>query len=449
MKPTPLPYQEESIELIDRFKGRALLAHDMGLGKTLIALWWLQRNPQFLPALVVCPASIKYVWEAEAKTNLGITPLVIEGQKQIEMNGEKIVVINYDVLSHHLDCLKTRGFKALVVDECQYICNPGTRRTRAVRELARRTKKILAISGTPLKNRPDELFPIVQMLKPSIFPTYIEFVQNYVETQYTPWGLDCSKPKNARQLHKLLRGTCMIRYRKKDVLPELPEKTRRVLPIGMRDEDEYFSARDDFIGWLKTVNPKKVKRAQRAESLVRLVYLKRLAAKLKCLNAVDWANQWLEEYPSEKLILFAVHRKMIRVLQKHVEAKSVTIDGSVKERERKTAVDQFQKDEGTRLFIGNIKAAGTGLTLTASSTTAFVEMSFVPSEHTQAEDRNHRIGQKNKVWIWYLIAANSIEEHLCEILQRKQAVVESILDGGTVDGLDVYTQLIMKMGVMK
>jgi SWI/SNF-related matrix-associated actin-dependent regulator 1 of chromatin subfamily A len=434
VKASPYPYQERTIEQIEAFKGRALLAHEMGLGKTLCSLWWWERHPEFAPGLVVCPASIKYVWEAEAKDNLGISPLVIEGRKPVQTNGEKLVVINYDVLPWHLENLRGR-FKTLFVDECHYLKNPTAKRTKAVRKLAKGVRRIVALSGTPLMNKPLEMFPVLQMLKPGVFETGMEFKQNYCESRWTPWGMDYSKPKKTPQLHKLLKATVMVRYLKKDVLPELPAKT----------EDEYFAAKNDFLGWMKDVNPKKLKSAERAQAMVRLGYLKRLAAKLKARSVVEWANRWLEEYPDEKLILFAWHRRMIEVLKKRVMAKSVVVDGGVTGRKRKEAVDRFQQDEKTRVFVGNIKAAGVGLTLTASSTVAFAELSFVPADHTQAEDRPHRIGQKKNVWIWYLVAANSMEEDLCEVLQTKNEVVQSILDGGVVDDLNVYTQLMAKM----
>lgn len=234
----------------------------------------------------------------------------------------------------------------------------------------------------------------------------------------------------------------MIRYTKKDVLTELPEKVRRVLPLPISNEEEYKEASQSFLSWISKTQPERLLSAKRAETLVRLGELKRLAAKLKLQAVVDWANSWLESYPDEKLVPFAVHRKMIEALARRVRAKSVVVHGSVSWRDRKNVVDEFQRNENIRLFIGNIRAAGVSITLTAASTMAFCELDWVPANMTQAEDRIHRIGQNKTSWVWWLVAAGTIEDDLCNILERKQQVVSDVLDGDhPSDYLDVYVQL--------
>jgi len=454
MKAIPLPYQLESIKAINRFKGCALLAHEMGLGKTLISLWWWEKTPQVHPGLVVCPASMKFVWEHEALQNLGVRPYVAEGQKvrPPEQNNmkPKLVIVNYDILHHWLPWLQKFRFNSLFVDECQYVKNGAAKRTKAVRKLARGIPNVVAISGTPLLSRPIELFSTLQMLLPNIFRSRWAYAHEYCKPRYTPWGWNYDGASHLPELHSLLKHLCMIRCLKADVLPELPEKIRRVLPLTLSDEDEYREATDRFLQWLGKTDPAKLLRAKRAEALVKLGCLKRLAARLKLRSVIDWVNRWLESYPDEKIVLFAVHRKMIEALERRTKAKSVIIDGSVTGRKRKAAVDQFQQDGKTRVLIGNIQAAGVGITLTAASTLVFCELDWVPSNHVQGEDRIHRIGQTKQSWIWYLVAAGTIEEDLCEILERKQRVVQTVLDGTEgVDDLDVHRQLLSRMSQPK
>ena len=449
MKIKPLPYQIRSIKQIEAFGGRCLLANEMGLGKTLTSLWWWKRYAKADRGLIICPASAKYVWEHEALNNLGVHPYVIEGTKvtPLKLTGAKpkLVIVNYDVLHQWMEPLRKFGFRSLFIDECQFCKNPTAKRTKAVRLLSKGISNMIAISGTPLTNRPIELFPILQMLWPSIFPSQLAYAHEYCRPRWTPWGWKYDGACRIPELHDLLKQIGMVRYLKKDVLPELPEKTRRVLLLALSDKTEYQEASNSFISWIGKRNPARLQKAEKAEALVRLGELKRLAARLKLRAVVDWANEWLASYPDEKLVLFAVHRKMIEALARRIRAKSIVIDGSISGRKRKAAVEQFRLNRATRLCIGNIKAAGVAISLTAASTVAFCELDWVPANMTQAEDRIHRIGQMKPSWIWWLIAAGTIEEDLCKILEKKQQIVSGILDGKDADDdLNVYSQLLAK-----
>jgi SWI/SNF-related matrix-associated actin-dependent regulator 1 of chromatin subfamily A len=203
---------------------------------------------------------------------------------------------------------------------------------------------------------------------------------------------------------------------------------------------EYEEARDNFIGWLLRLDSEKAQRAMRAESMTRLGYLLRLAAKLKLPYVVEWCQQFLDQ-TGEKLVVFGVHHEVLGELRQSLKAKSVLIDGSVTGSRRQQLVDQFQQDSKTRLFLGNLRAAGVGLTLTAASTVAFAELSYRPADLLQAEDRVHRIGQVNPVAEYYLVAHGTIEEKLCRVLQKKLEVISSIIDGRPSRDFDVLRQV--------
>lgn len=238
----------------------------------------------------------------------------------------------------------------------------------------------------------------------------------------------------------------MVRRLKKDVLKDLPEKMRCVVPVEISDRKEYEKARDDFAGWLKSVQPDRVQSALRAQQITQIGYLLRLTAKLKLRSVVEWCNNFLEG-SDEKLVVFGVHTKMIEALDRRLNGgKHVVVDGSVTGRLRKAACDQFQRDPKTRVLIGNIKAAGVGLTLTAASTVAFAELFWTPGAMTQAEDRCHRIGTTQTVWAYYLTAAGTIEERLAKAIQEKQRVIRATLDGGTMeDDLSILDQLLAEL----
>ena len=239
---------------------------------------------------------------------------------------------------------------------------------------------------------------------------------------------------------------CMIRRLKSDVLKDLPDKIRQVVPVAITDWKEYELARDDFVNWLRARNPDKAESSLRAARLTQIGHLLRLCARLKLKAVVEWCNDFLEQ-SGEKLVVAAVHRKMIEALDRRIGGgKHVIIDGQVTGRLRKAAVDQFQRDPGTRLLIGNIKAAGVGITLTAASNVAFAELTWSPGAVVQMEDRCHRIGAKDTVWAHYLVAHGTIEERLALILQQKQAVIRATLDGAAVeDDLTVFDALIAEL----
>ncbi len=437
--------------------GGVLLGDDMGLGKTLQTLWLLRRGrvDDMFPALVVCPANVKYGWEHAAAAHVGIRAQVLEGRSPptdgLGSVVPKITIINPDILPAWLPYLKRAGFRTLVLDECQYFGNPRSNRTKAAMDLARVVPYRMALSGTPLMNAPGELWPTLHMLRPDRFKSLFSFADDFCKPKKEFGRWTFKGARNLDVLHALLRRTVMVRRLKSDVLKDLPAKNRVVVPMDLSDRAEYTHAATDFVGWLRQnyrTDRGRVNRAARAVAVTRVGYLIRLAAKLKSRSVVDWANRFLIEYPEEKLVLFGVHKKMIDVLHRRVNAKSVVVDGSVIGRHRKYAVDQFRKDIDTRLFIGNMRAAGVGVDglQEVCSNAAMTEMWWVPGVHVQAEDRIYRIGTTDTAWIHYLCSGGTIEEKLCQIVQTKMHTIHAALDGAPDAGdMDVFDLLIAAM----
>jgi SWI/SNF-related matrix-associated actin-dependent regulator 1 of chromatin subfamily A len=437
------PYQKKDVKRMLKLKGRILLASEMGLGKTLIALTYLRIRPQTLPALVVCPASAKWVWKNEIRKHTKLTCNVLNGKKPQPIHKLRdVTIINYDVLSSWMDILRRNDYQTLILDEVQFCKSHKAKRTKASISLGKKTSRIIAISGTPLTNRPKELYNILHLLLPHLFPSFVSYAFRYCGRRMTPWGWDDTGASHLDELHEILKDTCMIRRTKRQVLKELPEKMRVVLPLPIERPKEYATAEADFLNWLAKKDLGKAKRAEKAEQLVKLGYLKHLAAELKMRVVLEWIDCFLEETDA-KLVVFAYHKSIIHKLQTKYENQCVVIDGSTPQKQREENVHRFQHDKKIRLFIGQIIAAGTAITLTAASHAAFVELDWVPGNHIQAEDRLHRIGQKNHVQIYYLIAKGTIEEDLCKIIQKKARIITKILDGETKQGrFDVFDRLI-------
>ncbi|KKN88414.1 hypothetical protein LCGC14_0249770 [marine sediment metagenome] len=447
------PYQKEDVLQMERFNGRILNASQMGLGKTLVTLTYLQQHPEALPAVVVCPSSVKYVWEHEALTHIQMHSQVLEGQKppqngdHLFSNPGKLIILNYDILQYWVAWLRKLKPQTLILDECHKVKSRTTKVTKAAKSLSRSIPNMFALSGTPLTNRPAELWPTLNMLRPDLYPAFWPFGIKHCAGKKSYWGWEFKGATNVKELHDKLTKQLMIRRRKKDVL-DLPPKVRQTIPCELSDRTEYEEASNDLIGWLRKNNPRKAGESKMM-AMVRLGYLLRLAARLKLKSVVRWINRFHLESEDEKLIVFAHHKGMIRVIKKRCRAKSVVIDGSVAGQRRKAMADQFQQDKKTRLLIGNIQAAGVGLTLTAASTVAFAELDWVPGNMLQAEDRPHRIGQTKTVWIYYLVAGDTVEEKLCKVLQEKQKIITRILDGDLGDGkeFDVFNELLGLLGV--
>lgn len=441
------PFQLDGAEAIHfDFDGRALLADEMGLGKTIQALYYVYKKRKCRPVIVVCPASLKYNWEHEAKHHMNLMSEVLEGRrppKRKKFTSCPILIINYDILRWWLPFLVALNPQVVIIDEVHYIKNRLSKRFKAVKALCAGVPHVIGISGTPLTNRPAELWPILSILRPDKFDSFFKYVFRYCKPRKLPWGWVYDGAKNLGELHGYLRDWCMIRRLKKDVLPDLPAKIRQVIPLRLPDRREYDEASTDFIGWLEKQSLEKARRALQAESLVRIGYLLRLCAKLKVPLIKDWIDNYLDS-TDQKLVVFTMHKPMVQSLARRYHDECVVIDGDVKVRDRQGLVHQFQKDPNIRVFIGNVKAAGVGLTLTSASTCVFTDLPWTPGDLGQGEDRIHRIGQLKAARIIYLVAIATLEERLCEILRDKQSILNDVLDGDDrhSDDLNIFNELL-------
>lgn len=443
--PKLYPYQKQGVRQIERFGLRALLADEMGLGKSIQALMVAYRN-QTWPTIIVCPAFLKWNWEREALVHFNLRAEILEGtrapRRRRLVTSHKLTIINYDILGPWLPYLLSLEPQLVVVDEIHAIGNPKTKRARNVQTLCAEVPHILGLSGTPFKNRPIELWPILNLLRPDLYPSRWSYAQRYCRPKRTPWGWDLNGAANLDELNEQLLEHVMIRRRVKQVLHQLPAKTRHVVLLDLENREEYQEAVSNFLVWLrKTQGNAKSKRARKARRLVQMGYLRRLAAELKMAQVFQWIDTFLENHEG-KLIVFAIHKKIIDLLRQRYQHLCVVVDGKVVGKKRQLAVDKFQKHPKTRLFIGNIDAAGVGANLTAASTVAIIEFPWTPGQASQAEARIHRIGQKQLCMVYYLVGRGTIEETLCRILQSKQETSSKALDGGvTEDDLNVFDQL--------
>ena len=459
------PFQRAGVSYL-LTQRRAFLADEQGLGKTIEALAAVEADGAY-PAVVVCPASLKLNWlrelehwlpdrSARALVGTGAgrsgaaTPAGpgaqggLLGGSAVEMSHAAtrpadITVVNYDILAARLEELRALAPRALVIDESHYCKNAAAKRTQAVQRLAAAVPQeglVMALTGTPVMNRPPELIAQLRILgRLQDFGSGAQFGRRF------------RGPDAHLRLHWHLRARCFVRRLKVDVLPQLPAKTRAVVPVELDNEAEYRLAERDVVAWLQSQPldlrelDARVAAALRAERLVRLNALKLLAARGKLHGALAWIHDFLTS--GERLVVFAHHREVQRaVLERFPGALHILGADSHAARDASLRAFQAPDGEGNQLIVCSIDVAGQGLTLTRSSNVAFLELDWTPAKHDQAEDRCHRIGQQDAVNVSYLLAADTIDETIGALLERKRAVIAAVTDGRAEDEEGVVDALV-------
>lgn len=460
----PFRYQRKGIRLIEnKFGGRAIVGDEMGLGKTITAGGWYSKFiKKGTRMVVVCPASLRWQWQDELATKFGLRSEILMGKTRplykTTVGGPKILIIGYDCLfnnknkkSSWLTFLKEWNPRVVIVDEAHLIKNRQSQRSKATKKLCKGVPSVLLLTGTAITNMPAELWPLVNIVRPKLFPNFYDFAYEYCQPklEYGRWTFKGAK--NLDKLHKKLKRTCMLRRLFKNVFKDMPSKIRSVIPVELppKEKKEYETLRDKFVRWLKLFAPTMSKSSRQANRLVQMGYLKRFVGTAKMKINTEWIDNFLEE-TDEKLIVFGIHKKVLRPLYEKYKQISVLVDGTVTGQERQRRIKQFQQDKKTRLFFGNIHAAGVGWNGTVASKVLFVELDWVPGNHNQAESRPQRIGQTRQVICYYLVAKGTIEEMLCGVLQKKQKVSDQLLDGAkkqrkdTINIMDLLEKKLSK-----
>jgi SNF2 family DNA or RNA helicase len=457
------PFQRAGVEFAVKAEN-VLIADEMGLGKTIQALAVLKHSGLF-PAVVVCPASLKRNWEREARAVLGdkLRIAVLNGRTHALtfMGNEPIydlLIVNYNskILDKWAGALVSLQPKAWVLDEAHNCKNAKAQQTKLVDFMLTGTPEArrLFLTGTPVVNRPMEFWTLIKLLGyASFFGGKAEYERRY----------DTTLKSRLHELSNRCRTSFMVRRLKMDVLKELPPKLRTIVPLELDNRPAYEAAAADVAHYFATkksedqtfvaesrqyaidhglIDPAQIDRfvalaqrerysaasmiASRAEQLIRWEALKQAAVAGKMAAVEQWIDEFLDS-TDKKLVVFASHTAIVERLAARYRAPY--IHGQVPPDRRQPLVQQFQEDPGTRVIVGNLQAMGEGLTLTAASDVAMVELGWNPKTMDQAEDRCHRIGQHDTVNVWYLVARDTIEDELAQLIESKRAVVDAIQDG--------------------
>jgi SNF2 family DNA or RNA helicase len=436
------PFQRAGVKYAVE-KKRTFISDEMGLGKTIESLATVHKLDSY-PLLVVCPATLKLNWEIEINKWIGDKEVtVIEGQTNDSIEKADVYVINYDILHHNKDLLIDIGFESIILDESHKVKNHKAKRTKAVQEIVDELDipVRLLLTGTPIKNRPKELISQLNILdRLGDMGGFWGFAKRYCNAHQTRFGTDMDGAANLDELNKRLREKCYVRRMKNDVLSELPDKVRSEILLDIDNRNEYEDARADIIRWIEeNQGSDKALKASKAEVLVRLNTLKRLTSKGKEKEVIRWIEDFLES--GEKLVMFAHHVDLVKSIRDKFDALVIYGETSMKEKQR--AVEEFQNNPDEQLIVISLQAGSEGITLTSASNVAFAELGWTPAEHDQAEDRCHRIGQKDFVNAWYLIARDTIDELIMDIIEEKRRIFNKSVNGGELgETKDIADEII-------
>lgn len=445
-------YQRKGVKAIHAFKGKVLLADDMGLGKSIQALAWtfLTRNyrkkKNLGPVIIVCPSLLKYNWENEIKKHIGLRSEILSSRKSFRRKPavqHPYYIINYDILDAWVDWLVLLNPSTVIFDELHFLKNPSTVRFKAAVKLAEVCRFRIGLSGTPIENRPIEIFAPLKLINHRIFTNKFHFGQRYCNVTWKRWGWDYSGASNTKELNRILLKKVMIRRLKKDVLHELPAKTREIIPIEINPADyrEYKRADNDFLQWLAQIDLHKANKAKKAAAIVKIGYLIRLVLDYKIEKCIEWLELFVQNNPDEKIVVSLTHKKVLQILVEKYKKKCVWIDGSLSAEKKNQANKIFQNNPEIKFAFVQIKSGGMGINLTAASYLVFFELFPVPAKVFQMEDRIHRIGQHKPSFIYYLVTKGTIEEDICKIIEKKQKSIDQIIDNES-SNMNIYQQLL-------
>jgi len=444
------PYQQAGINFALQHSG-VLIGDEMGLGKTVQAIGVINaEKPKTV--LIVCPATLKINWRKELERWL-TDPYrihVLQSTDQFPTLPE-IVIMNYDILAKFQDHIRRFAWDLVVADEAHYMKNPTAKRTVAMLGKGKlkplQAKRRILMTGTPITNRPIEIFPLVSYLWPGVFSNLFHFAKRYCDAYQNGYGWDFTGASNLGELQNTLRANGMIRRLKADVLKELPPKTRQVVALPsdsvraiIRKEGQLFQKQEKDIKRLQMAV--RAAKAQKDESGYRqavqglrqaytvafteMAAVRKELAIAKIPFVIEYVEDIVEE--GEKVVVMAHHREVVDKLQNHFGLKAVKLYGGMSEVEKSNNVERFQLDPSCMVFIGSISAAGVGITLTAAQKMLFAELDWTPANMLQAEDRIHRIGQTGNALIQQLVFDGSLDAKMAETLVKKMAIIEKALD---------------------
>jgi len=429
----PMDHQKLAIEKLVANE-RFILADDMGLGKTTsTVIASLESGSKKI--LVICPASLKINWYREIQNYTDRSISIVEGKK---WESADFVIVNYDIIKNFHDSenvensvIVKENFDLVIIDEAHYIQNKKAARTQLCNDVANKIGKVWLLTGTPLTSRPINYFNLLELVDSPVAQNWMAYVRRYCDGfQFRAgnrkiWNVNGSS--NLEELRDRTQHT-ILRRLKEEIL-DLPDKIITPIYLDLKS-DTYKALMGEYFDWYRNNEESK----SLALQFSKLMKVRQIISQEKIKNTIEIANSSIDQ--EKKVIIFTNFTDTLNQFVDYFKKDCVYLDGSCSKNQRQEAVDRFQNDDKVKVFVGNLKAAGVGITLTAAEVVIMNDLSFVPSDHSQAEDRAYRIGQNKGVSIYYPIFENTIEGKIYDILSRKKNIFETVMgdniDTGTV-----------------
>ncbi len=427
------PFQEAAVAFIEAANGKALVADEMGTGKSIETVGYLALHPEHRPALLIVPAVVAPNWERELNKWLPAAKTFRVKKTKDEIPADtEILVVTYDMARRRVDELAKGKFRAVVIDESHFCKNNKSQRSKAILTIcaAARPKTIIALSGTPLINRPIEFYTTLKLLRPDDFSNWKHFTKQYCaghyERIYAKGGAKqvwkCDGASNLRELNQRLKDV-MIRRLKKDVLTELPPITVADTPVELLPKEKAAYNRAVKAAYA-SMDPK-----DPGAHLVAITAARKAVGIAKIRAATEWVLELHEQ--GQPSLVFAHHedvRKPLEAALRDAEVRCAAIDGKTPQEKRQERVDAFQAGELDCLVLST-EAAGVGITLTRASNVIHLERSWTPGSEQQSWSRAHRLGQTDPVTVRVLHADVEIDDDMAELLRNKALVIAEAVDG--------------------
>jgi len=438
-----LSHQVEAVQKLVENK-KYILADDMGLGKTtstIVAA--LESGAKKI--LIICPASLKINWQREIENYSDRSVYISEGKNFSQEHD--FVIINYDIIKNFHDVKKKSDSKILganfdlvVVDEAHYIKNGQAQRTKLINDLVKKVDRLWLLTGTPMTSRPMDYFNLLSLVDSPVAKNWMAYAIRYCGGyQFNAGGRKIWNVTGASNLEELRDRTSGLTLRrlKQDVL-DLPDKI--ITPVYLRlKSKQYEEVMGDYYNWYEK-NPDESKSL--TVQFTKLTQVRQVIAEEKVIQTIELAENIIEQ--GKKVIIFCNFTNSLDRIIQHFGKTAVRLDGSMSKPERQNSVDKFQEDDKVKVFVGNIKAAGVGITLTAGEAVIMNDLSFLPSDHSQAEDRAYRYGQKNNVLVYYPIFENTIEGIIYDILNKKKQVIATVM-GDVKNDVDLVEEIMKQI----
>lgn len=467
-------YQEEPLQFILSRNGRALLADDVGLGKTLTSIAYFAYTRINYPLLIITTSSTKYQWEYEYNrfNTWQRNTQVLEGIDSLKhvKDDTDVVILNYDILSRHVEKKGKKGqeeyfasddlvkftrlkFQGLILDECQKLKSLDTLWTKAVQFIAKDIPYVLALSASPIENRPKEFFPVLNILRPDLWPDFYAFGIRYCAGKrvyrtvrlrngksYKQTDLDFNGVSNWKELHDILKHNVMFRRTKHETIKGLPKATPITQPIKLnKKQKEYYNSIID--GTVEALN-KNGEKIDMGNPMLRKNHLKMFAGEMKLPFIIKFLEEFLEN-SDEKIVVFTEHHAVIDALHNKFKKESVIYDGRLRAPQKEEAKIKFT-ELGKRIIFGQISALGEGVDglQKVCSKMMIAELPYNPMRIVQAIGRLERIGStSSNVSVYFPILLDTIEEEIMSIITDKTTSLLNILDGDSKTVVNIGSQI--------